>query len=1399
MRIRSFHIEEFGVLRHLDVLSMPDGMAIFLGENEAGKSTTLEFFRTMLTGFPGNRLTEDKALLRQFGPRQGGTLFLEDEHYGRIRLVRSLGTNNGAPALFDEQDVSLSTAVLDSMLGGVTREVFRQVYGFSLGELQNFETLNSEGVRNALYGASFGAGLLSPMEAMQKLQAEMDELFKPNAKKPRLNELFRQAEELRKALQEVNARSARFDALALEQETGKKALEALREEKTRLEEAVHMLERRLGVWQQWEEWKLCDARLQYLEKDGPINPHFPQDGVARLTRLEEKLEENRALKEQVRAKRFNLLQQIDTLKIDVELLPHRHFLDALSERKTSCLNALNALPSRQAGLSRAREQLERLLSLLGPDWDMPRIHKLDRSIFVREELERFAADIQHARNAELSAQSALDRATRETAHARENARVAESTLAALPEAPAELDAPARDALRKELQHWEESVKLLPERQKTYNATAQEYSRTLSHLSLRPPLMENRQESLPSISGMPSGMGAAVQALSDAQQEALALAEELAGQNAQAEAARRDLQIARKEEEAMALRLARTQKEATLARSGPGHTNSLENRRLALRGLRQNLAALEAEHARLADVTEHYTAQKALFPAPRWKKLYLLLGCVLLLVGAPLLFAYFFHTMGQVDPRVITEFLPFIQLEKLLPFVNAEGFIPLPLWFSSALTFLGIVLVLSSVPHASPDYKRGMVQLGHLRARKEETEKNKQELEKEQATLCAQLGITGAGLSPSADAEARPMQLAASAMLRATPATLASLDALEMDLEKERDQNIAGERLEAEVRSLQDELAECHKNTAAVEAVCNRAESAIKHTRSRWQDFFHRLHVGTVPAPEGAAAYFARVDAARLAGETCTHLQEEMQNLQKAGQELCLMAKQFLPAHLLAENPAESLTPESCALVVRKALEACRNAELLAEERVRAQESLRLAQESLVYAENNVQANQLALAEARASVEAKDTEWQTYIKTMGFGLNLSPSTTREALDTMERCLNAEAEVARLEGECVALTKEKETLTNPLEELVKTLGRQPHKGLDSAPDWLATLDILRNEAEKSRQAQEEHTHLIARKTELDLEEDRLKHEEENTARALEALLAEGKCFSAEEFRRVSLLFTEKEELVRRKTDLETTLSMALASPVFASVYPSLTAFLKSFEPLEQKELEESLAHNRQALVQSREEEEKQQAALAGRSAVLESLQSSEEGVKLRQNLAAAEEEIASLATEWARLALAKRLLHEARQCFEKNRQPEVVRLAAQLFSTISGGAWTNITASLENGSLMVMPPHGEPVLPEYLSRGAQEQLYLSLRLAHIQSHAGRATPLPLIMDDILVNFDPQRTERAIQALADVISPKEEGVRGHQILFFTCHPHIADILHTKIPGSTLYHQTRSGIQQA
>ena len=67
---------------------------------------------------------------------------------------------------------------------------------------------------------------------------------------------------------------------------------------------------------------------------------------------------------------------------------------------------------------------------------------------------------------------------------------------------------------------------------------------------------------------------------------------------------------------------------------------------------------------------------------------------------------------------------------------------------------------------------------------------------------------------------------------------------------------------------------------------------------------------------------------------------------------------------------------------------------------------------------------------------------------------------------------------------------------------------------------------------------------------------------------------------------------------------------------------------------------------------------------------------------------------------------------------------------------------------------------------MSRGTREQLYLSLRFGLIREFGERTERLPVVVDEVLVNFDPKRAGRAARAFAKLANT-------NQVLVFTCHP--------------------------
>ena len=112
------------------------------------------------------------------------------------------------------------------------------------------------------------------------------------------------------------------------------------------------------------------------------------------------------------------------------------------------------------------------------------------------------------------------------------------------------------------------------------------------------------------------------------------------------------------------------------------------------------------------------------------------------------------------------------------------------------------------------------------------------------------------------------------------------------------------------------------------------------------------------------------------------------------------------------------------------------------------------------------------------------------------------------------------------------------------------------------------------------------------------------------------------------------------------------------------------------------------------------------------------------------------------------------------------------AERYFSQITNGRYSEIRAPAGGDKVLVLTPDGSTKEIGQLSRGTAEQLYLSLRFGFVQSFVGRSEPLPLVFDDILVNFDAGRARATVEAILELS-------RSLQILLFTCHRSTVELL--------------------
>jgi len=404
--LRGWHIDGFGVFRDSRSPPLEPGLTVLHGPNEAGKSTLLAFIRGVLFGFPDGRSKTRQPLYPPLhGGPPGGRLFIE--HGGRTyTLARQGGRRNASPELTDADGTTLPEGALTQLLGGADATLFRNVFGFSLWELQGLETLTEEGVRDRIFsGAVAGAGR-SARAAAKDLEAKATDLYRPHAghTKNRVHHLHQELKQVEAELEAARAAARAYPEKRNAEAAAEAEVATRRETLRRLSDRKAELARRRDLW---SAWTARDAALAELERlTGRAYPRAaavaPDPDLDALAGRADKLRETLAL-------------QRERLK-DVE---HRD----------------RAAVGEQARLDQA-------LAELGPDWGAARVAAFGLDIPTRETLRAWETDLSEAGRRCEKAAEARASAESQTREAEEAVTGHKTELAALGDAP-----PTRETLR----------------------------------------------------------------------------------------------------------------------------------------------------------------------------------------------------------------------------------------------------------------------------------------------------------------------------------------------------------------------------------------------------------------------------------------------------------------------------------------------------------------------------------------------------------------------------------------------------------------------------------------------------------------------------------------------------------------------------------------------------------------------------------------------------------------------------------------------------------------------------------------------------------------------------------------------------------------------------------------
>ena len=372
------------------------------GPNEFGKTTLLEFVRRILFGFPSRR-TRVNPYTPVAGGEVSGRLGCESASGEGFVISRVQGPYNGRITVSTGNNEILDQHALDAFLGHASKDIFQNVYAFTIDELQSFQTLKGDEIKNRIYGAGLGLGNVSLVQVEKDIEDRCVELFKPRGSS-KMSNILKDIKELEAQVRDIQGGLALYDELTLN-------LNRLEENKTVLQKQVEEisserrgLEPRRDLYPMVVEFLSSQTELEGL----PDLDAFPENALQNMI----------ARKSEIRTLSDRLLEERNGLKSLKTRLGNISFNQALLDHESDVLylqQSVQEIRSANRDIERVQyerdylaEQIQIEIREIDPDWDENRILDFELTEGEKYQIHTFYETLDTARQEVSRAKDKLD-------------------------------------------------------------------------------------------------------------------------------------------------------------------------------------------------------------------------------------------------------------------------------------------------------------------------------------------------------------------------------------------------------------------------------------------------------------------------------------------------------------------------------------------------------------------------------------------------------------------------------------------------------------------------------------------------------------------------------------------------------------------------------------------------------------------------------------------------------------------------------------------------------------------------------------------------------------------------------------------------------------------------------
>ncbi|HUE74112.1 MAG TPA: AAA family ATPase, partial [Pirellulaceae bacterium] len=359
MRIKDIQIDGFGVWKGLKIDELPEGVTVFFGPNEAGKTTVMQFVRTVLYGFSAERRS------RYLPPVNGGTAG------GRLRVdaggadftlerggpAADIADDRGRLTVLDGQDKPRDAAHLGLLLAGVDEPTFNNVFACGLREIQELGTLDDTTAAELLYKLTTGLDRVSIIDVIRDLAKARESLLSTSDEPSQIPQLTARQQQLTDQLASLSAGTRRYGELSAQRL-------ALAEEAAELSLALErtdahhrLLKAALDVQPLWNSRTEIDKRLDELRDI----PQLPERAVEKMHALRRRVIREKRRLRRMAAERKRLKTDAHGLETDKQVLNHATRIDALGDQAQWLTTLDGQIKKLRAEIQRLDDEIQQQL------------------------------------------------------------------------------------------------------------------------------------------------------------------------------------------------------------------------------------------------------------------------------------------------------------------------------------------------------------------------------------------------------------------------------------------------------------------------------------------------------------------------------------------------------------------------------------------------------------------------------------------------------------------------------------------------------------------------------------------------------------------------------------------------------------------------------------------------------------------------------------------------------------------------------------------------------------------------------------------------------------------------------------------------------------------------------